>query len=58
MMNMILHGIESPNNIRTNTLEENILDFQDKDRVDVILANPFGKGEQSQIQRKLSVKIK
>ena len=30
-MNMILHGIESPNIIRTNTLEENILDFQEKD---------------------------
>ena len=25
---MILHGIESPNIIRTNTLEENIMDIQ------------------------------
>ena len=30
MMNMILHGIESPNIIRTNTLEENILDKAQK----------------------------
>ena len=57
MMNMILHGIESPNIIRTNTLEENILDIQDKDRVDVVLANPpFGKGEQSQIQENFPLK--
>ena len=42
-MNMILHGIESPNIIHTNTLEENILEIQDSQRVDVVLANPpFG----------------
>ncbi|MDC0625430.1 type I restriction-modification system subunit M [Alphaproteobacteria bacterium] len=57
MMNMILHGIESPNIIRTNTLEENILDIQDKDRVDIVLANPpFGKGEQTQIQENFPLK--
>ena len=43
LMNMILHGIESPNIIHTNTLEENILEIQDSQRVDVVLANPpFG----------------
>ena len=57
MMNMILHGIESPNILRTNTLEENVLDFQEKDRVDVVLANPpFGKGEQVQIQENFPIK--
>ena len=43
LMNMIFHGIESPNIIHTNTLEENILEIQDSQRVDVVLANPpFG----------------
>ena len=41
LMNMILHGIESPNIIHTNTLEENILEIQDSQRVDVVLANPL-----------------
>ncbi len=43
IMNMILHGIEAPNIVRKNTLSENVLDMTDKERVDVILANPpFG----------------
>ena len=43
IMNMILHGIEAPNIVHTNTLNENIADIQQKDRVDVVLANPpFG----------------
>lgn len=57
LMNMILHGIESPNIIRTNTLEENIMDIQNKERVDVILANPpFGSGEKEQIQQNFPIK--
>jgi type I restriction enzyme M protein len=43
IMNMILHGIEAPNILHTNTLAENLSDIQEKDRFDVILANPpFG----------------
>ena len=43
IMNLILHGVDSPNIIRTNTLSENIMDIQEKDRHNVILANPpFG----------------
>ena len=46
-MNMILHGVEAPNIIRTDTLSENIMSIQDKDRFDVILANPpFGAATQ------------
>ena len=57
LMNMILHGIESPNIERTNTLEENILDIQNKDRVDIVLANPpFGSGEKRQIQENFPIK--
>jgi type I restriction enzyme M protein len=57
LMNMILHGIASPNLIRTNTLEENIMDIQNKDRVDIVLANPpFGAGEKKQIQENFPIK--
>jgi type I restriction enzyme M protein len=57
LMNMILHGIESPNLIRTNTLSENIMDFQQKDKVDVVLANPpFGSGEKQQVQQNFPIK--
>ena len=55
-MNMILHGIESPNIIQDNTLAENILDIQDKDRVDVVLANPpFGGSERPEVQQNFPI---
>lgn len=51
-MNMILHGIEAPRIIHTNTLGENVLDIQEKDRYDVILANPpFGGSERPEVQQ-------
>ena len=56
MMNMILHGIESPNVFKGNTLTQNIRDYQEKDRHDVILANPpFGGKEKKQIQQNFPV---
>ncbi len=56
-MNMILHGVEAPNIIHTNTLAENISDIQQKDRVDVILANPpFGGKERVEIQQNFPIK--
>jgi type I restriction enzyme M protein len=57
IMNMILHGIEAPNIIHTDTLAENILDIQEKDRYDVILANPpFGAGIRKEIQQNFPIK--
>ena len=57
IMNMILHGVEAPNIVHTNTLAENIADIQQKDRVDVVLANPpFGGKEQTQIQQNFPIK--
>jgi type I restriction enzyme M protein len=51
-MNMILHGIEAPNILHTNTLTENLADMQEKDRYDVILANPpFGGKERPRCSR-------
>jgi type I restriction enzyme M protein len=57
IMNMILHGIEAPNVLHTNTLTENINDIQDKDRFDVVLANPpFGGSERKEIQQNFNIK--
>ncbi len=59
IMNMILHGIESPNIIHKNTLEDNIQEIQNKDRVDVILANPpFGGKEKEQVQENFPIKTR
>jgi type I restriction enzyme M protein len=56
MMNMILHGIESPNLFRANTLTQNIRDIQEQDRYDIILANPpFGGKENPQIQQNFPI---
>jgi len=57
IMNMILHGIEAPNIIHTNTLTENINDIQEKDRYDIILANPpFGGKERAEVQKNFNIK--
>ncbi|MBM3454871.1 MAG: SAM-dependent DNA methyltransferase [Bacteroidetes bacterium] len=57
IMNMIFHGIEAPNIIHTNTLSENLADIQERDRYDIILANPpFGGGERSEVQQNFPIK--
>jgi type I restriction enzyme M protein len=57
IMNMILHGVEAPNIVHTNTLAENLADIQQKDRVDVVLANPpFGGKERAEIQQNFPIK--
>ena len=57
IMNMILHGIEAPNVIHTNTLTENLADIQDKDRFDVVMANPpFGGKERKEIQQNFPIR--
>jgi type I restriction enzyme M protein len=56
-MNMILHGIEAPNIIHTNTLTENLADVQERDRYDVVLANPpFGGGERKEVQQNFPIR--
>jgi type I restriction enzyme M protein len=56
-MNMILHGVEAPNIIHTNTLAENIADIQEKNRYDIILANPpFGGKERAEVQQNFPIK--
>ena len=56
-MNMIFHGIEAPNIIHTNTLAENLSDIRDKDRYDIVLANPpFGGKERAEVQQNFPIK--
>lgn len=55
-MNMILHGIESPNMVHGNTLSEDTRDIQEKDRFDYVLANPpFGGSEHAEVQRNFKI---
>jgi type I restriction enzyme M protein len=57
LMNMILHGIEAPNIVHTNTLSENLADVQEKDRYEVILANPpFGGKERPEVQQNFPIR--
>ena len=57
IMNMILHGIEAPNIVHTNTLSENIMDIEEKDRFDIIMANPpFGGKERKEVQQNFPIK--
>ncbi len=57
IMNMILHGIEAPNIIHTNTLAENLADIQEKDRYDIVLANPpFGGKERKEVQQNFPIR--
>ena len=57
IMNLILHGVEAPNIIHANTLADHDQDVQDKDRYDVILANPpFGGKERKEVQQNFPIK--
>jgi type I restriction enzyme M protein len=57
VMNMILHGIDAPSIRHTNTLTENVMDIQERDRHDIVLANPpFGGGERKEVQQNFPIK--
>jgi type I restriction enzyme M protein len=57
IMNMILHSIEAPKLLHTNTLTENLSDVQERDRFDVILANPpFGGSERKEVQQNFEIR--
>lgn len=57
IMNMILHGIETPNVIHTNTLAESLQDIQPSNQHDIILANPpFGGKERKEVQQNFPIK--
>lgn len=55
-MNMILHGVAAPNIIHANTLSENLLDIQEKDKYHIVLANPpFGGKERAEVQQNFGI---
>ena len=57
IMNLILHGIDAPNIVHTNTLAENLSDIQEIDRHDIVLANPpFGGKERIEVQQNFPIK--
>lgn len=57
VMNMMLHGIEAPSIRHTNTLTENVMDIQQADKHDIVLANPpFGGGERKEVQQNFPIK--
>ena len=57
IMNLILHGIEAPNIIHGNTLADHVEDPSEKQRYDVILANPpFGGKERKEAQQNFPIK--
>lgn len=57
IMNMILHGIDAPNIVHTNTLAENLADVQEKDRYNIVLANPpFGGKERKEVQHNFPIR--
>ena len=57
MMNMILHGVQSPNIIRTNTLSEDLANIGPSEQKNVILANPpFGGSEREEVQQNFPIK--
>ena len=56
-MNMIFHGVAAPNIIRGNTLAENLTGVMEKDRKNVILANPpFGGSERAEVQQNFDIR--
>ncbi|SDE94139.1 type I restriction enzyme M protein [Bacteroidales bacterium KHT7] len=56
-MNMIFHGVAAPNIVRGNTLTENLAAIQQRDRKDVILANPpFGGSERAEVLQNFDIR--
>ena len=55
-MNLIFHGLQAPNIIRGNTLAENLANVQERDRKNVILANPpFGGSERGEVKQNFDI---
>jgi type I restriction enzyme M protein len=56
LMNLTLHGMDYPRILKENTLQTNIRQIDDRDKHDIILANPpFGGKEQPLIQKNFPI---
>ena len=59
MTNLILHDIETPQIKHQNSLNRPVTDYTEKDRVDVIVANPpFGGAEDEAIKQNVPLEYK
>ena len=59
LINLILHGIEAPNIVLSNSLNQNVMDIQEAERHDIILANPpFGGSERKEVQQNFPIQKK
>lgn len=57
IMNMILHGIDAPSIVHANTLADHSNDVADKDKRDIVLANPpFGGHERKEVQQNFHIR--
>lgn len=57
--NMLLHDINEPNIIRGNSLEQNVRDYDDNDKFDVILMNPpYGGTEKKSVQQNFPTELR
>src|SRR4030095_2373584 len=57
IMNMILHGIDAPSIVHTNTLADHSDDIADKDKRDIVLATPpFGGHERKEVQQNFRIR--
>lgn len=57
IMNMILHGIEAPNIVHINSLAEHSDDIPEKNKRDIVLANPpFGGHERKEVQQNFRIR--
>lgn len=57
IMNMILHGIEAPSILHINTLAEHSDDIAEKNKRDIVLANPpFGGHERKEVQQNFRIR--
>lgn len=57
IMNMILHGIEAPNIVHINTLAEHTNDIPEKNKRDIVFANPpFGGHERKEVQQNFYIR--
>lgn len=56
-MNMIFHGIAAPNILHGNTLAENMANVEERDKKNVILANPpFGGNERGEVLQNFEIR--
>lgn len=58
MTNLLLHDIDEPSIEHKNSLEENIIDYKEEDKVDVIIMNPpYGGTEEDTIKINFPVEM-